>query len=294
MAIHPHILHNGQIREAAGAVLRAGQIGALSGWGVFTTLRIVDGIPFAWERHWARMSRDARSLHVPMPADPGALEAGLRELIRTNAQVNCTLRLAVVRNGGGMWEGPESKESPFDVIAMTADSKQWGESVRLGMQPNARFAGNEFAGAKVLAWAQNLTWAERAQQGGFDEVVLLNQHGLVAECTSANIFASVGDTVFTPPLSDGCLPGITREILLDVVREEGFRVLERSLTPDDLFRADEVFITSTTRDLLPVRELAGRRTGDNGAARRALARAFQQFLIVDMERRKNNSILVGR
>ena len=55
MAIHPHILHNGQIREAASAVLRAGQIGALSGWGVFTTLRIVDGIPFAWERHWARM-----------------------------------------------------------------------------------------------------------------------------------------------------------------------------------------------------------------------------------------------
>ena len=196
MAIHKYILHNGQICDASRAQLRAGQLGLLAGWGVFTTLRIAEGVPFAWERHWARMSRDARLLNVPMPPDADSVEHDLLQLVEANGQPDCTLRLVVVRNGGGMWEGQESKRTPIDTIGLTADSKQWGGSVRLGVQENARFAGNEFAGAKILSWAQNLTWAERAQQQGLDEVVLLNQHGMVAECTSANIFAVFGNRGF--------------------------------------------------------------------------------------------------
>jgi branched-chain amino acid aminotransferase len=285
--IHSHILHNGQICEAASAQLRAGQIGLLAGWGVFSTLRIADGVPFAWERHWARMSRDAALLHVPMPPDADLVEHDLHRLIDANGQSDCTLRLVVLRNGGGMWEGPESKATPFDVIAVTADSKRWGDSVRLGVQPNARFAGSEFAGAKILSWAQNLTWAERAQQQGLDEVVLLNQHGLVAECTSANIFAVFGDEVLTPPLTDGCLPGITREVLLECVQLRGIRIVERSLSLYDLYGADEVFVTSTTRDLLPVREFAGRETGVITDVRERLSPAFSAFVKADIAQRKS-------
>lgn len=292
MAIHQYILHNGQIRDAAGLELRAGQLGLLAGWGVFTTLRISDGVPFAWERHWARLSRDARLVNIAMPADSGAVEQDLLELVEANGRRDCTMRLVLVRNSGGMWEGVESRATPTDVIALTADSKNWAPTVRLGIQPNARFAGNEFAGAKILSWAQNLTWAERAQQQGLDEVVLLNQHGNVAECTSANIFAVFGNEVFTPPLADGCLPGITREVLLDAVRIPGIAVAERSLTPDDLYRADEVFITSTTRDLLPVRELAGRSLGSVSTAREALSRAFAAYLSADIAQRRAGKALV--
>jgi branched-chain amino acid aminotransferase len=291
MGIHGHILHNGEVRNAASAELCAGQIGLLSGWGVFTTLRIAEGVPFAWDRHWARMSRDAKLLNVPMP-DAASVERDLLRLIEANGQTQCTLRLAVVRNGGGMWEGPGSKETPIDVIALTADSKKWGDSVSLGIQPLARFAGNEFVGAKILSWAQNLTWAERAQQQGFDEVVLLNQHGLVAECTSANIFAVFGSEVRTPPLTDGCLPGITREVLLKAVALDGIDVVEHSLQVEDLYRADEVWITSTTRDLLPVRVLAGRETGRAGGVRERLAVAFHAFLQADVSARKAAVILV--
>ena len=178
----------------------------------------MDGALFAWERHWARMSRDARLLNVAMPPDAGRRSSGICvRLIESNEAPNCTLRLVVVRNGGGLWEGPASGRAS-DMIALTADSKKWGDSVRLGIQPNARYAASDFTRAKILSWAHNLRWAERAQEQGFDEVILLNEYGRVAECTSANIFAVFGQVVSTPPVSDGCLPGITREVLLEQTR----------------------------------------------------------------------------
>jgi branched-chain amino acid aminotransferase len=285
MAIHSHILHNGILREASEPLLLAGQAGLLAGWGVFSTLRVNSGALFAWERHWARMMRDARLLSVTMPPDVGKIEKSLLQLIAANGRPNCTLRLVVVRNGGSMWAGALPDGRVSDVIALTADSKDWGDSVRLTVQPNGRFAAGEFAAAKILSWGANLVWAERAHQQGFDEVVLLNEHGRVAECTSANIFAVSGNDVFTPPVSDGCLPGITREVLLQELQVPGVRILERGLTIADLETADEVCITSTTRDLLPVRELAGKVLGNRREVRERVTAAFRNFMQVDIARR---------
>lgn len=286
MAVHSRILHNGRIREISEPELFAGQIGLLAGWGVFSTLRVVDGAMFAWERHWARMVRDARLVNVAMPAHAALVGNDLLRLIEANGRPDCTLRVVVVRNGGGMWEAPTPGGGASDVIALTADLKQWGDSVRLGIQPRARFAANEFCGAKILSWAHNLTWAERAARAGFDELVLLNEHGRVAECTSANIYAVFGHEVATPPLSEGCLPGITREVLLDEIRVEGVRFVERSLTLEELYGADGVFISSTTRDLLSVREIAGRQLNRAGDVRERLLSAFRGFVRSDIESRK--------
>jgi branched-chain amino acid aminotransferase len=291
MSIHRYVLHNGRIREASEGGLFPGQLGLLAGWGVFSTLRVMDGTVFAWERHWERMSRDARLLNVAMPPDADAVEHDLLRLIDSNKAPDCTLRLVVVRNGGGLWEGPSSgRES--DVIALTAGLKQWGSSVRLGVQPNARHAASDFTRAKMLSWAPNLRWFERAQEQGLDEVILLNEFGNVAECTSANIFVAISDRVFTPPLSDGCLPGITREVLLEEVRVPGIEVRERSLTVEELEKADEVFITSTTRNLLKVREVAGRKLKGDDTVRERLSRAFQSYLENDIARRKRTPVVV--
>ena len=124
----------------------------------------------------------------------------------------------------------------------------------------------------------NLTWIESAQQRGFDEVILLNERGEVAECTSANIFASRGNVVWTPPLSSGCLPGITREVLLGEIQEPGIRLEEHTLMPADLEAADEVFITSTTRDLLPVTRIEDRAVGKPGDVCTRLRTAFQRYV----------------
>jgi len=285
MAIHGHILYNGEVREASESLLRAGQVGLLSGWGVFSTFRVRNGALFAFERHWARMMRDARLLNVAMPGDPRQLERQLMRLAQANGKPDCTLRLVVVRNAGGMWAGNPAGTPESDVIALTADSKDWGHDVRLTVQANARYAANEFAGAKILSWGANLVWAERAQRQGFDEVILLNEHGRVAECTSANIFAVFGNDVWTPPVSDGCLPGITREVLLNEIHIPGLRIFERGMTIADLEAADEVCITSTTRDLLSVREISGTALGTKAEVRERVTEAFRSFMQQDIARR---------
>jgi branched-chain amino acid aminotransferase len=274
--MHRFVLHNNNILDAHEKSLSAGQVGLLNGWGVFSTLRVADGVPFAYERHWERMQRDAAKVHVPFPASAADLRAQLLRLVEANSAWNATLRVAVVRNRGGLFEGPDL-EREFDVIAFTTDLNPWGNSVRLAMKPNARYAANEFSGCKILSWSQNLTWYEEAHQQGLDEAVLLNERGEVSECTSANIFAAMGGEVYTPPLDSGCLPGVTRELLLDVVRVPGIQVMERTLKPQDLERADQVFITSTTRDLLPAVSIEGLKIRNEGNVADRLVKALEEY-----------------
>ena len=150
--------------------------------------------------------------------------------------------------------------------------------MKLGVVPQARHAASPFAGTKILSWSMNLTWVENAEAKGFDEVILLNERGEVSECTSANIFVARGNQVWTPPLSSGCLPGVTRDLLLHEIKVQGFPVTERVLMPEDLESADEVFITSTTRELLPVLEIEHKTLKRNDQARKALQTAFSRYV----------------
>jgi branched-chain amino acid aminotransferase len=274
--MHRYILHNDEIRAASDHALSPGQVGLLSGWGVFSTIKVLDGVLFAFERHWARMTRDAALMHVPLTADRTHVENHLLHLVEKNGAQFSTMRVVVVRNRGGMWEGPDQTR-PSDLIAFTAESHEWGDSVNLDYVTQARHAASMFAGTKILAWAMNLTWLETAQSRGFDEVILLNERGEVAECTSANIFAASGNQVWTPPIASGCLPGITRELLLNEVRAPGIPVTEKILTPADLESASEVFITSTTRGLLPVARIGEKTLVNHGRTRERLQAAFAAY-----------------
>jgi len=289
--MHRYILHNDAIVDSHERGLSPGQVGLLNGWGVFSTLRIYDGVIFAWERHWARMRTDAHKMRVPFPENPERLEQSLQRLIEANQAWNATLRIVVVRNRGGIWEGPGSM-SDSDVIALTADVFAWPDTITLGVIPNARHAASEFAGTKYISWSENLTRYERAHEQGLDEVVLLNERGEVSECTSANIFAVRGDQVWTPPIDSGCLPGVTRAVLLEEVRVSGLRVCEKSLELSDLEGADEVFITSTTRELLPVVSIEGLHIKPGRAAMDLLQSAFREHVEIYMASRRRADIIV--
>jgi branched-chain amino acid aminotransferase len=274
--LHRLFLHNDDVLDTHQKTLAAGQVGFMNGWGVFSTIRIADGVLFAFERHWDRMRHDAALMHVPFPAAPDWLKSRLLRLVEANSAWNATLRVAVVRNRGGLFEGPDIGRD-FDVIAFTTDLNPWGSSVRLAVKPHGRYAQSEFAGVKVLSWAQNLTWYEEAHQRGFDEVVLLNERGEVSECTSANIFAVHGHEVWTPPLSSGCLPGVTRAVLLDEIRLPGIKVSEKTLLPKDLESATQVFISSSTRDFLPASHLEAFTIRNEGSVLDELSKAFVEF-----------------
>ena len=277
--MHRFLLHNEEIRETTERCLSPGQAGLLNGWGVFSTLRVMEGVMFEWPRHYERMERDARLLGVALP-EGGALEQQLYRLVAANGASEATLRVAVVRNTGGPFDAP-GQERTYDVMAFTKNVAQWSNHTRLGVVAHARHAANPFCAAKMLAWSMNLRWYELAREQGLDEVVLLNEHGEVAELTSANILAVQGGEILTPPLTSGCLPGITRQLLLEIpVR--GYRVREQTLRPADLERADEVFITSSTRETLAVAEIEGLRIRfvppHGGPGRRAAQEALAEYM----------------
>jgi branched-chain amino acid aminotransferase len=275
--MHRFLLHNDDVLDTSQKDMSAGQVGLLNGWGVFSTIRVADGILFAFERHWERMRRDAARMRVPFPNDRQWLKTRLIRLIEANEAHNATLRVVVVRNRGGLYEAP-NLDRDFDLIAFTTNLTQWGESARLTMKEHGRHAQCEFAGAKILSWAQNLTWYEQAHEQGFDEVVLLNERGEISECTSANVFALSAGEVATPPLTSGCLPGITREVLLQEIHVPGVSLVEKTLLPQDLETADQVFITSSTRDLLPVSHVEGLKVKSNGLSTvEKLAKAFEEY-----------------
>ena len=117
---------------------------------------------------------------------------------------------------------------------------------------------------------------EEAHARGCDEVLLLNERGEVSECTSANVFIARNGEVLTPPLDSGCLPGVTREILLEMAPAGGIAIREETLRLEDLMAADEVFITSTTRNLLPVVSIEGHSLSHRNQVREALGAAFER------------------
>lgn len=290
--MHAYLLHNGKIHPSSAVLLSPGQVGLMNGWGVFSTIRVIDGVLFAFERHFERMRRDAARMRVPFPDSPGELEKPLLELVDANRAYRATLRVVVVRNRGGLWEGP-AVDRDFDVIAFTTDLKDWGAAARLSVVRNARFAASPFAGTKILSWSHNLAWLEEAQSRGWDEALLLNERAEVSECTSANVFICESDRIWTPPLDSGCLPGVTREILLEELRVPGVSIGEKRLSLADLEKADEVFITSTTRGLLPVSEIEGIGVHRRGKVREAAERAFAAYVDSYVSARKANRAPAG-
>ncbi|MGA2182089.1 MAG: aminotransferase class IV [Bryobacteraceae bacterium] len=274
--MHRFLLHNDQILDAGTRDLAAGQVGLLAGWGVFSTIRVAEGVLFAFERHWDRMRRDAKRLRVPFPADPEWMHGRLLRLVEANSASNATMRVVVVRNRGGLWQGP-GVDRDFDLIAFTSNIAAWPGAVRLGVKPAARYSQSEFSSTKMLSWAQNLVYYEQARERGLDEYVLLNERGDIAECTSANIFAVFGNTVCTPPLSSGCLPGVTRALLLTEIKAPGLTTVERPLTPADIEKADQVLISSTTRDLLVVESIEGLTIRNEGHAGAVLEEALSAY-----------------
>ncbi len=254
--IHRYVSHNQNIVPIEEVRLSPGQAGLLSGWGLFTTLRITQGEPFAFERHWRRLEKDAARTRVPFPFDSAQVRANLRELLRRNEVREGTARIYMIYNKVGFWQSNETLPE-VDLLLYTAGLPPNRESARLTVAEYGRYAASPLAGVKVTSWLQNVWSLQGAQSLGFDEVVLLNECGEVAECTAANIFCARDGRVLTPPLSSGCLEGVTRGILLELGPAAGAGIEEQTLRLQDLYDADEVFITSTNRTLLGVSEIAG-------------------------------------
>jgi branched-chain amino acid aminotransferase len=276
--IHRHVFHNEQLLPIEKVRLSPGQAGVICGWGLFTTLRIVQGEAFAFERHWRRLEKDAAIIRMPIPYAGPRVRVNLQEVIRANSVTEGCARIYLVYNQVGFWRSDEMGPA-VDLIIYTAPLPEYREPVRLTLREHGRHAASPLAGVKTISWLTNVWSVAEAQKEGFDEVILLNERGEVAECTAANVYLVKGDTILTPPLSSGCLEGVTRGILFEIAGEAGVSVKEQVLRPEDLNAADEVFISSTNRNVIGVGEIAGHAlSGAPGPVTKRVDEAFVAYV----------------
>jgi len=282
--IHPNVFHNDTLLPIGRVRLSPGQAGLICGWGIFTTLRISRGEAFAYERHWRRLEKDAALTRLPMPYTAAKVRVHLHEVIRANQVSEGCARIYLVYNTVGFWQSDE-KQPQVDLIIYSASLPEHRETVRLALREQGRHATSPLAGVKSISWLNNVWAVSEAAREGFDEVVMLNERGEVAECTSANIFAVKSEKILTPPLNSGCLEGVTRGILMEIAPEAGVSVVEQALRPEDLYSADEVFISSTNRNLISAGEIAGNKIPAPGPVCERLNDLFDAYVTDYVSRR---------
>jgi branched-chain amino acid aminotransferase len=284
--IHRFVFHNEELKAVDKVRWSPGQAGLICGWGLFTTVRIVRGEAFAYERHWRRLEKDAALTRLPLNYSSAKVRVQLQDVIRANKVEDGCARIYLVWNAVGFWKS-EEKMPEVDLVIASADVPAYPDTLRVSVREHGRHAASPLAGVKTTSWLNSVWAVAEAQREGFDEVVLLNERGEVSECTAANIFAVKGDKVLTPPLNSGCLEGVTRGVLTEVAAEAGTSVVEQTLRVEDLYGAEEVFITSTNRNVIGIREIAGRKIGNGttGEVTKRLDVAFDAFVKDYVERR---------
>ncbi len=220
---------------------------------------------FRLRDHYRRMERSGRIFQMEIPYSVEELAGATAELIKTNGLEECYVRPIAYRAFGGEM-GVNPAANPVDVsIAVWAWGAYLGEdAVTKGVRvtfsswrrgdPNIIPPTAKATGAYINASMAKL----EATQAGFDEAIMLNPHGRVSEATGQNLFMVKNGELLTPPLLDGPLPGITRESVMHIARDLGMPMYERSLSRADLYTAEEVFLTGSATEVIPIREIDGR------------------------------------
>ena len=276
--MHRFIYHNDRVLPLEEVRLSPGQAGLINGWGIFSTVRVFDGIPFALERHYDRLARDAVRIQLPLKAGLGDVRNAMLQMLEANRISNACVRVYFIFNTIGIWKSAE----PFphvDLIMYAMDVPERVGPTTLSVQEQGRHAAHPLTGTKVTSWLNNAWMVEQAHRRGYDDALLLNERGEVAECTAANIYCIRGGDVATPPLSSGCLSGVSRAILMEEGPRIGVSITERVLKLEDFYYADEVFITSTTRHVQPIAHIEKRAMKQApGPVTQKLAKLFDEYV----------------
>jgi branched-chain amino acid aminotransferase len=284
---------SGRVIAIDGAILTPEQAtvsvydrGFLYGDAVFEVLRTYDGRPFAVDEHLARLRRSAERVFITLPVDDATLRREVDAALaaaRRDPSRESYVRIVVTRGSGPLSLDPDTATHPLRVILVEPVVPPPRDAYVNGIalaSVSARRAVDDTAasGAKVTNYLANLLALREAHGRGAQEALVVDGRGHVVEGASSNVFVVAAGRVATPPESAGILVGITRAHILRAARDLGVPVDERDLLPDDVYGADEVFITSSIRELLPVAYVDDRTIGSGapGPIARALHRRFRE------------------
>ncbi|SDS47452.1 branched-chain amino acid aminotransferase [Paraoerskovia marina] len=255
----PVIWVGGVLVDATQPSVSAVDHGVTVGDGVFETCRVDDGAPFALTRHLARLRRSAEGLGLDAP-DDGTIRCAVREVLAAAPDAG-RLRITVTAGLGPLGSQRTPGEQTIVVAASEAGASRPARVVRAPWVRNERSA---VAGLKTTSYAENVVALRYASERGGDEAVLANTHGELCEGTGSNVFVERGGELLTPPLSSGCLAGITRELLLEWAADDGLAVREAEagelgfeVLDDVLDGRAQLLITNSVRDAQAVTSLDG-------------------------------------
>jgi branched-chain amino acid aminotransferase len=277
---------NGRITGESDAVISVFDHGFLYGEGVYETLRTYGGVAFLYGRHLRRLRRSAELIGLSIPFNDEELAGQIRATREAAGFAGeAYIRVLVTRGIGDLTYDPAATPRPSVVIIVKPhvdlSPAVYRDGVRVVIVDVVR---NHPASVSPMIKSNNLmnsalAMQEAIRRGAF-EAVMRNYRGELTECAVANLFIVRGGMVLTPPLSAGILPGITREYLLEIAQHESIEIREVTLRDDDLFAADEAFLTGTTREIVPIVTVNDRAVGSGsvGPVTRALLDAFRRSI----------------
>jgi branched-chain amino acid aminotransferase len=255
--------------------------GFLYGDSVFETIRTYRGAPFALDEHMARLERSAERVAIPMPIPKEAMGDEVRRAITAAGNAESYARAMLTRGSGPVGLDTALATHPLRVVLieplvlLPASMYRDGVSV---VTTRTERAGDAAHGAKVGNYLASLLALRAAKQEGAHEALIVEAGGTVVEGTTSNVFAVRGGALVTPPEEAGILPGITRARLIETAAEIGLEVRFEPMTPEDLASSEEVFLSSSIREVLPVvrinQTIVG--SGRPGDVTRALHAAFRR------------------
>ena len=270
---------NGKIVRARDARLSVFDRGFLYGDAVFETVRLYGGQPFLWQRHRRRLQGSLARLGIPFPDI--RLEDAIAELSSACKLDEAAVRITVTR---GVGEGliPPAGLSPTILLTARHIPKELPEQRADGVSvirlPFGNGGHSVVTGHKTTSYAAAVQGRIAATQAASQEAIYVESDGRISEATTSNVFAVFRGMLHTPPLEDGCLPGITRQTVLDLARNSGLKVREAPIQAARLDRASEIFLTGSVIEVLPVARLDGVRVGKDapGPITRELARGYRR------------------
>ncbi len=277
---------DGRFVEKNEAVVSVFDHGLLYGDGVFEGIRSYNGLVFKLEEHLGRLFESARTLMLEIPLSKKELEKTVLETLKVNALKDAYIRLVVTRGIGDLGLDPRKcLKATLFIIAdkITLYPKEYYEKgLVLATVPTVRNHPEALnPQLKTLNYLNNILAKIEATNAGVNEAILLNAQGYVTECTGENIFFVKGKSVWTPPPYVGILKGITREAVMGLAEASGLAVREDVFTRHELYTADEVFLTGTAAEIVPVVKIDNRLigTGRPGPVTLKLMKAFKKLTL---------------
>jgi len=274
---------NGDLVDRAEAKISVFDHGVLYGDGVFEGIRSYAGKAFRLEAHVRRLYDSARGIRLAIPMTPEALAKAITDTLEANGLQDSYIRVVVTRGAGTLGLDPNRCEHPTVFIICDKITLYPQELYENGLEVITAATMRNHPNAvnprlKSLNYLNNILAKIEAIDAGTLEAVMLNHLGYVAECTGDNLFIVRDEVVFTPPIAAGILEGITRDEILDIARGQGIAVREENLTRQDLYVADECFLTGSAAEVVPVVRIDKRPIGDGvpGPMTKRLAEEFRR------------------